>query len=806
MTKIVNRRAIKGNIKGDTLAHEVRETSRVFSRDHGVKVMLGGQMAGVSVDAKTIVLPSIPMGAEFTPEEVSVTRGYVDHEAGHKRHTDFGLLKQGKPWQKKCAKYPALHGVFNALEDVRIEGKIIEDYPGAAMNLRATAENVGKRYLEKHADTDAVKQLGAVLPLAITWAGREAMNYNSLVFQDCLKSLEDGFADIAENVMQAALDPEATTESMLEHAMEVIETLGMDYTAEELEDAKSGKTTKRGKTKASSNEGGQGDGDAGEDAEGEDGEDGEGEGQGKGEGEGEDAEGEGDGNEDDGVMGGEGTGLNGDEDQMFDDDALTADGGGKEIDKAEAKAHIEGRKMGKLEDAAEDTSGTRSGVQKSKSLKSLAGKMNGKGHGGSAGGASDVYGIDPVESIKSGVDEVMSRLSEDKGAELNARSDGKWGKPDHNGRTVEHYEAPAAEIDAYVTRHMAQGRFGTEPMHRGNEMCAKYLEQAATGARNGRYYDRLKAGTATETNKMRKKIERALLSMKERVWRGGHEDGALDPRALAKAMTGRENVYRKKGMGEDFDTAVLICVDASGSMQGKKDVAQQSLIALSEVLDRIGVPFAVTAWNTDSLCVTDGTHGVEFAGHGSEVYDNYRKAGREAHNAAHEAGKGRPSHLRLQPVTVYELKSFEDNLKVAQPYIAGYGHLVGSGNTDADSILNAYNRLLKDRPEKRKVMLVLSDGATCGTTFHDDDVRLKYVCEQLENECEMIGIGVLDESVKEYYTNWVVCQSLDELAGACMDPIVKMLTGQKVTRASLAKAQELGNAERARAKAARKAA
>lgn len=74
-----------------------------------------------ATDGKTITLP-------LTSKENSwIVRGYLDHEIGHVRLTDFGSIP------KKTALHKSL---WNILEDIRIETKMAEIYPGMATNYR----------------------------------------------------------------------------------------------------------------------------------------------------------------------------------------------------------------------------------------------------------------------------------------------------------------------------------------------------------------------------------------------------------------------------------------------------------------------------------------------------------------------------------------------------------------------------------------------------------------------------------------------------------------------------------------------
>ncbi|AMV70729.1 hypothetical protein DBW_0328 [Desulfuromonas sp. DDH964] len=93
----------------------------------GVKVRIQGTQA--MTDGSTIYLPVLPEGDESA---WILARGYLDHEAGHVRHTDFSV-REDTPMHKALA---------NILEDIRIEQAMGWTYPGCAANLRKLAEHL----------------------------------------------------------------------------------------------------------------------------------------------------------------------------------------------------------------------------------------------------------------------------------------------------------------------------------------------------------------------------------------------------------------------------------------------------------------------------------------------------------------------------------------------------------------------------------------------------------------------------------------------------------------------------------------
>jgi cobaltochelatase CobT len=90
-------------------------------------VRIGADTA--STDGSTIHLPTI----RNEPGAKSLAWGYLAHEAGHIRHTDFQV------WSTLTGQ-PLTRSITNILEDVRIENAMIGSYPGTRLSLDAVLD------------------------------------------------------------------------------------------------------------------------------------------------------------------------------------------------------------------------------------------------------------------------------------------------------------------------------------------------------------------------------------------------------------------------------------------------------------------------------------------------------------------------------------------------------------------------------------------------------------------------------------------------------------------------------------------
>lgn len=136
---------------GSEYMHEVTNVSRIFGRQHDISVIVEGDTAGVD-EQGNIIYPTIDANALLSPQEILVSRGYVDHECGHKRHTDLpAFFDYGR--QCRANNESLKLGIANGMEDPRMEAKVIQDYSGALANLTATADSVAQSWIDDHGQT-----------------------------------------------------------------------------------------------------------------------------------------------------------------------------------------------------------------------------------------------------------------------------------------------------------------------------------------------------------------------------------------------------------------------------------------------------------------------------------------------------------------------------------------------------------------------------------------------------------------------------------------------------------------------------
>jgi len=246
-------------MKSGLFQHELGKTSAVFGRKEDVQVVFQGE--GAATNGSVIFLPALNDGVEVDDVHQAVMRGYVDHEAGHVRHTNFDVIGRSTSKLERA--------LVNCLEDVRIERKVIDEYPGAERNLKATTEAVNHQFLETFKpDDERLKDHKMVAPVALTWLGREP--YGGETCRQALSLLDDDLLGVLPKWVKA-LDACDNTEDVLTLAKTIAKSLeDEDYREKKPEPEPEAKAEAEGEPESEGEDAGEPEPEGG-DGEGEDG-------------------------------------------------------------------------------------------------------------------------------------------------------------------------------------------------------------------------------------------------------------------------------------------------------------------------------------------------------------------------------------------------------------------------------------------------------------------------------------------------------------------------------------------------------
>jgi cobaltochelatase CobT subunit len=270
-------------------------------------------------------------------------------------------------------------------------------------------------------------------------------------------------------------------------------------------------------------------------------------------------------------------------------------------------------------------------------------------------------------------------------------------------------------------------------------------------------YEKIKSKLSGVVNTMKSRLRRALMAKELRDWDYGREYGRLDSKRLVAGVMGSQTIYKARKDRLELDTAVHFLVDLSGSMGGDKiKVACESVIALSECLEGTQIAYQVTGFSN-------------YGGRGGGL--------------AYEAKDSGRSYERVEPLRLHKYKKFNEPLQTAKGTISAISRSAGGNNSDRDAVLWAYKEL-KARPEKRKILFVLSDGQPSNYTINSR-VNLDYALKNAIDECtksgvECVGIGILTDHVKHLYPKSVSIKEVTDLSGAIFTQLSNLLTGGKV--------------------------
>jgi cobalamin biosynthesis protein CobT len=297
-------------------------------------------------------------------------------------------------------------------------------------------------------------------------------------------------------------------------------------------------------------------------------------------------------------------------------------------------------------------------------------------------------------------------------------------------------------------------------------------KQVFRNKENVKDYNKAKKLITGKLAVMQRKLANALHSAMDVEWRGGYRTGKLKVRGNAsKILQRKENVYQQREGGQDLSAAVTMLIDASGSMSGSRiELAQQSAVALAEAIARVGVPLEILVFNTrhpdedevkNYRAIKDALDNLQLSG--DKDMERYR------------------GYARYEPISMYEVKSFDDNMNAARRGLGGINKMVASANCDGESLLMAWDRL-RLRPEENKVLLVLSDGqpACYGDNRQLLRQHLRDVIARIGDEGgKCVGLGIESSAVEKYYPKYTVVNNLEDLTGVTIDNIARMLLGER---------------------------
>ncbi|WP_374547875.1 cobaltochelatase subunit CobT [Rhodoblastus sp.] len=275
------------------------------------------------------------------------------------------------------------------------------------------------------------------------------------------------------------------------------------------------------------------------------------------------------------------------------------------------------------------------------------------------------------------------------------------------------------------------------------------------------YLDKQLLHLSAVVARLANRLQRRLMAQQNRAWEFDLEEGMLDPARLSRVVVDPQSPLSfKREKDSNFrDTVVTLLIDNSGSMRGRPiTVAATCADILARTLERCGVKVEILGFTTR-------------AWKGGQAREAWLQAGKPLN-------PGRLNDLRH---IIY--KSADAPWRRARKNL---GLMMREGllkeNIDGEALDWAHRRLMA-RPEQRKILMMISDGAPVDDSTlsvnpgHFLERHLRQKIEEIETRSpvELIAIGI-GHDVTRYYRRAVTITDAEELGGAMTEKLAELFS------------------------------
>ncbi|WP_373353568.1 cobaltochelatase subunit CobT [Pseudoroseicyclus sp. CXY001] len=302
------------------------------------------------------------------------------------------------------------------------------------------------------------------------------------------------------------------------------------------------------------------------------------------------------------------------------------------------------------------------------------------------------------------------------------------------------------------------------------EIAAEDLAEPAERERLRAYLDQQLDPLKGAVSRLANKLMRRLQAQQNRSWEFDLEEGTLDAGRLARVVANPTTPlsFKREKDTEFRDTVVTLLLDNSGSMRGRPiSIAAICADVLARTLERCQVKVEILGFTTR-------------AWKGGQAGEAWRNAGRPAL-------PGRLNDLRH---IVYKRadapwRRVRENL----------GIMMKEGllkeNIDGEALEWAHKRML-GRPEQRKILMVISDGAPVDDStlsvnpanYLEKHLRDVIAMVEKRKAVELIAIGI-GHDVTRYYERAVTITDVEQLAGAMTEQLASLFDNDPRARAKV---------------------
>ncbi|SDX96604.1 cobaltochelatase subunit CobT [Citreimonas salinaria] len=322
--------------------------------------------------------------------------------------------------------------------------------------------------------------------------------------------------------------------------------------------------------------------------------------------------------------------------------------------------------------------------------------------------------------------------------------------------------APVSEADPAYTVYTTEF---------DEEVAAEDLAEPVELERLRAYLDQQLEPLKGAVGRLANKLQRRLQAQQNRSWEFDKEEGVLDAGRLARVVANPTTPlsFKVEKDMEFRDTVVTLLLDNSGSMRGRPiSIAAICADVLARTLERCSVKVEILGFTTR-------------AWKGGQAREAWLNAGREQQ-------PGRLNDLRH---IVYKQadapwRRTRDNL----------GLMMKEGllkeNIDGEALEWAHRRMV-GRPEARRILMVISDGAPVDDStlsvnpanYLEKHLRDVIAMVERKKQVELLAIGI-GHDVTRYYNRAVTITDVEQLAGAMTEQLASLFDSDPRARARFA--------------------
>ncbi|HSF64841.1 MAG TPA: cobaltochelatase subunit CobT [Paracoccaceae bacterium] len=300
------------------------------------------------------------------------------------------------------------------------------------------------------------------------------------------------------------------------------------------------------------------------------------------------------------------------------------------------------------------------------------------------------------------------------------------------------------------------------------EIHAEDLAEPAELERLRAYLDQQLEPLKGAVSRLANKLQRRLQAQQNRSWEFDREEGILDVARLARVVANPTTPlsFKVEKDTEFRDTCVTLLLDNSGSMRGRPiSIAAICADVLARTLERCQVKVEILGFTTR-------------AWKGGQSRERWLAAGREQQ-------PGRLNDLRH---IIY--KSADAPWRRTRPNL---GLMMKEGllkeNIDGEALEWSHRRAVA-RPEARKILMVISDGAPVddstlsvnAASYLEKHLRDVIAMVEKRKAVELIAIGI-GHDVTRYYQRAVTITDVEQLAGAMTEQLAALFESDPRKRA-----------------------